>query len=254
MTLEALLSREIYILLLIFARTGTAFMFIPGYGESFVAARIRLLLALVFSWALMPLLSHGAPDLPDAPFILFQALFFEISIGAFLGLAGRMFITALVTAGQMISQMIGLSNIFVMPNVSMQLGSVVGAFLMLSGLVFIFASGLHLLSIDALARSYIGLPMGRIPDMDWISQNFVAVVAHSFRLAVELASPFLVLGFIYYLGLGLVNKAMQQLPVFFVSIPAAIAGGLFILILSVSAMLTLFRDSYADWLMRLTVL
>lgn len=83
MTLEALLSREIYILLLIFARTGTAFMFIPGYGESFVAARIRLLLALVFSWALMPLLSMGRLIFPMHLLYCFRLCFLKFPSGPF---------------------------------------------------------------------------------------------------------------------------------------------------------------------------
>ncbi|GER08597.1 flagellar biosynthetic protein FliR [Iodidimonas muriae] len=248
MTVQAFLSGELYLLMLVFSRIGTALMFIPGFGESFLSTRIRLIAALVLTWALAPIVRPETLRLPSEPFLLFQDVFIEVLVGLFLGLSARMFITALISAGQMISQIIGLSNIFVMPNVAIQLGSVIGGFLLLAGLVFIFASGLHLLSIDALARSYAGMPLGQPPDITAMTQNFIAVVATGFRLAVQLASPFLVLGFVYYLGLGLMNKAMQQLPVFFVSIPAAVAGGVLMLILVISGMLMTFRDVYADWL------
>lgn len=253
MTLAQWLSSEVYGVLLVFARVGTALMFIPAVGEMFVPGRIRLLFAIAMSWALAPLLVPADLALPQGPMGLFADLAVEVTAGLFFGLTTRLFLSALMIAGQIIAQIIGLSNIFVLPGMSMALGSVMGGFLMLTGLVFIFASGLHLLTLDALARTYVGLPMGGAPDLDGMASTFTGLVARIFRLAVEMAAPFLVLGFVYYVGLGLVNKAMQQLPVFFVSIPAAIAGGLVILMTVIAAMMALFKSAYAEWLTTLTL-
>ncbi|NJO36175.1 MAG: flagellar biosynthesis protein, partial [Rhodospirillales bacterium] len=44
-TLQSLLPSEIFAYLLVFARIGTTVSILPGFGESYVSPRIRLMLA-----------------------------------------------------------------------------------------------------------------------------------------------------------------------------------------------------------------
>lgn len=48
-------------------------------------------------------------------------------------------------------------------------------------------------------------------------------------MAFTLAAPFLITSIIYNLALGVINRAMPQLMVFFVGAPVITFGGLFIL-------------------------
>ena len=49
LTLQSLLPGELFSYLLVFSRIGTTVSMLPGFGESYVSPRIRLLLALVMT-------------------------------------------------------------------------------------------------------------------------------------------------------------------------------------------------------------
>src|SRR6266705_2573511 len=85
--------------LLMFARIGTMVMLLPGLGELSIPARVRLTVALVLTLVLMPL--HREAFTLDlrafGPVIILLGQ--ELVIGAVLGLAARLTISALQTAG-----------------------------------------------------------------------------------------------------------------------------------------------------------
>ena len=66
-----------------------------------------------------------------------------------------------------------------------------------------------------------------------------------------MSAPFLVLGLVFYLGMGLLGRMMPQLQVFFVAMPATIWVGLGLLALLLTMMmgwyLTAFEDHLAMW-------
>ncbi|HRJ12694.1 MAG TPA: flagellar biosynthetic protein FliR, partial [Alphaproteobacteria bacterium] len=55
-TLSELLSGGIFNLFLIMARVGVAFIFLPGFGDSYVSAQKRFLLSIAISFVLLPAL------------------------------------------------------------------------------------------------------------------------------------------------------------------------------------------------------
>src|SRR5437660_3381956 len=89
--------------LLMFARIGTMVMLLPGLGELSVPARVRLVVALVFTALMLPLhRSAFAIDLrASGPVLL--ALGEELLIGAVLGLTARLTISALQVAGSVVA-------------------------------------------------------------------------------------------------------------------------------------------------------
>lgn len=249
MSLQQALSLEIFHFLLIFARIGTAIMFMPGTGERFMPARIRLAMGIGISIILFPVTPGLPGQLPQDVGALFAILATEIFVGSFLGLAARIFITAFAMAGQIIGQIIGLANIFVRQEAGLDGGSVLSGFLMLTGTIFVFSAGLHSLMLASFASSYDTFPPALMPNSDWIASTFSALVVRVFRLSVEMSAPFLVLGLVYNVGLGLVNKMMNQMPVFFVGQPLNIFAGLALLALTIGSMFLLFRNHLADWLL-----
>jgi flagellar biosynthetic protein FliR len=71
-------------------------------------------------------------------------------------------------------------------------------------------------------------------------------VADSFALGLQLASPLVVTGFTYYLGLGLLTRLMPQMPVFFVGLPIQIVVQLSVLLLTLSGMMLVFLSRFGD--------
>ncbi|MGB1548273.1 MAG: flagellar biosynthetic protein FliR, partial [Alphaproteobacteria bacterium] len=72
------------------------------------------------------------------------------------------------------------------------------------------------------------------------------MVAQSFVLAAEIAAPFLVIGMVFYLGLGLLGRLMPQVQVFFIAMPVQIGIGLMILALTSIAAFGWFLDQFRE--------
>ena len=111
--LEELLRLNLFAFFLIFARIGTAIMFLPGFSATYVAARFRLALALAISFVTFPVLAAKLPVPPSA--FPDMALMFvgEIIIGSFFGLILRVLISSLQTAGTIASLASSMANALV---------------------------------------------------------------------------------------------------------------------------------------------
>jgi flagellar biosynthetic protein FliR len=70
-------------------------------------------------------------------------------------------------------------------------------------------------------------------------------VASSFRLGIELAAPFLVVGTVFFAALGILSRLVPQLQIFFVAMPLQIIGGLAIFALTLPAILSWFMENFA---------
>src|ERR1700722_873551 len=94
--------------LLVFARTGTMTMLLPGLGEQNISARMRLGFALGLGALLLPLHRDAFHiDLTSLGPVL-VLLIEEILIGAVLGVTAGLTISALSIAGSVIAQQLGL--------------------------------------------------------------------------------------------------------------------------------------------------
>ena len=70
------------------------------------------------------------------------------------------------------------------------------------------------------------------------------MVSGAFVLGVQLASPFLVFGLVFYIGIGLLSKLMPQIQIFFIAMPANIGLGLALKCLILGAMATWFLQYF----------
>jgi len=250
MTLETLVTAEIYGLLLVLVRVGAALSMLPGFGEMAVPMRARLAVALGISLALSAVAPGLPATVPGQPAVLFTQVAGEFVAGAVIGITARILFATLQIAGQLISQSAGLSNIFASPGTGFEGGSVVGSWLMIGGLVLIFLSDLHHGLIRALLDSYRLMPAATLPPLSALAEITAEAVTLAFRMAAQFAAPFLVLGLLYNVGLGLINRAMPAFAVFFIGLPVSILGGLVVLSITVGAILTGFLALYGDWLAR----
>jgi flagellar biosynthesis protein FliR len=70
----------------------------------------------------------------------------------------------------------------------------------------------------------------------------VHAVATGFSLALQLASPFVVIGIAWHLAMGLISRIISRMQIYFVSIPGQIILGLALLTVTVSAMTVAWHD------------
>ncbi len=244
--LQELLTLNIFGFFLIFARTGTIFMLLPGFSASFVTPRVRLAIALAVSFVLAPLLIDDLPVMPASPAALFLLILGEAAIGAFLGTIARILLGALQTAGTVIAFMSSMANAFIQDPLTEQQSSLVANFLVTLGTLLIFVTGLHYMMLGAILDSYTLFTPGKVPEMGDISLMVARRVMDSFALGIQLASPFIVTGLTYYLGLGLLGRLMPALPVFFVGLPVQIGIQISVFMLTLSAIMMMFLSRFED--------
>ena len=241
--LEQILPAEIFAIMLIFVRVGGAVMLLPGYGEPFVSPRLRLLFALMVSVVVAPVLSNTLPRMPDSAALLTLLILGEVVIGVFIGTIARMFIAALTTAGMLIGYMSSMANALTNDPSAAQQGSIAGSFLTLVALLTIMTLDLHHLLLMAVVDSYDLFIPGQVPPMADFSEMVTRTMSETFLLSFQIAAPFVVVGLIFYLGLGLLGRLMPQMQVFFVAMPLQILVGLSVLFIALPVTIRWFIDS-----------
>ncbi len=244
MTLDQIIPGNAWTLLLVFARLGAAMMVMPGFGEVFVMPRARLLFAIALTVIVAPLVAPGLPALPNSPIRLFVVFAGEIVVGLFLGTLVRVMISALHVAGTIIGFQSSLSNATLFdPSESTQ-GSMIGTFLGIVGVVLVFVADLHHVILSAIVQSYTVFRPGEALPWGDFSDTIARLLAHAFALGLQLSAPFLVVGLVFYLGLGLVNRLMPQVQVFFIAMPLQIGLAFFVFTIVISATLLWFLQDF----------
>jgi len=229
---------------LIFARLGAVLLMIPGIGESYVPPRIRLSLALVIALALWPVIAPSLPDLPATLGGMAGWIIREVVVGLAIGALLRAFMTALATAGEIVSLQTALSFAQTANPMQASPGTTIAAFLMLLGTTLIFATNTHHLFIAGLVGSYeLISPARPLVTGDFVSMA-VRTVGDAFMLGVQLSAPVLVFALIFNLASGLVGRVMPQFQVFFAAAPLNIILGLSVFALSLGVLGTVFIDRY----------
>ena len=227
-----------YFYVLIFARVGSILMLMPALGEMSIPARMRLSFALVFSLVLYPLVQPQLPALPSDVLQTIVYLLHELVVGLILGSITRLVTMAAAVAGSVIAFQTGLSGAQGADpiNGGMQ-GALIGAFLSMLGVTLIFATDLHHVALMAIRDSYmIFSPKDPLMFGD-AAQMAILSAASAFVIGVQMSAPFIVLGLVFYLGMGLLARMMPQLQVFFVVMPASIWVGLILVALLLAMMM-----------------
>lgn len=239
--LETFLATGVMAFMLTFARVGSAIMIMPGLGDSFISERVRLHMAIGLTFVISPLTMQYMPSPVPPLFALVSLAAMEVVIGILIGTVARIFMTALDTAGMVVSSQSGLANAQVFnPSLSAQ-GSIIGAFLSVTGVVVLFSTNLHHLLIMGVVESYQQFPLGALPDTGSMAELISRAVSASFRIGVQIASPFLVLTLLIYVGMGVLSRLMPQIQVFMVALPLQI-------LISIVLLATVLAALFYHWL------
>lgn len=229
---------------LIFARIGAVLLMLPGVGESYVPPRIRLSLALVVSLALWPVVAGGLPALPESLGSMVGWIIREVIVGLMIGALLRSFLTALSTAGEIVSLQTTLGFAQTANPMQAQPGTTISAFLMLLGTTLIFATNTHHLFIAGLVGSYELIAPARPLVTGDFTAMAVKTLGDSFMLGVQLSAPVLVFALIFNLASGLVGRVMPSFQIFFAAAPLSVILGLSVFALSLGVLGTVFIDRY----------
>ncbi len=240
-----------FALFLIFSRIGPLVMMVPALGEHSMPMRSRLAFAVMLSLCLYPVLIDKMPPVPTTLMGLIGASLKEALIGFAFGSLIKLISSGLQVAGNVISFQAGLSFAQTADPSTGRADSVFSSFMMMLGTVMILTLDLHHLIFAAMYDSYIMFPPQSTFVIAPFSESALQIVAGAFKIGVQLSTPFIVFGLVFFLGIGILSRLIPQIQVFFIAMPANIYIGILLFVLLLSAMMNWYFNYYEAQLLEL---
>lgn len=230
----------------VFTRISLITMLAPGFGERFIAVRVRLVVALVMTMIVAPALYDSTSFGPITGSAELAALIFtECAAGFVIGFSLRIFVFVLQIAGAIIAQHLSLSQLFG-ATITTEAEAPHAALLTFCGICLIMISGAHFHIAGAVISSFDILPFGLAPGFDEVGAWSANRTGKALMFALQLSAPFVIIGFIYSLALAAASRAMPQLSAAFVGSPAIVFAGLALFAISASIILSAWLTRYHD--------
>lgn len=233
-------------LFLIFCRIGGCVMAMPGFSSARIPMQIRLFMAAALSLAILPVLWDTVyPTVHTSSATYIGFIFSELLIGLMYGMLARLYTLGLQFAASIIGMMIGYSqpgagDIFEdVPESSLS------GFITFAGMMILFMMDFHHIVFRALVDSYTAMPFGGVMQMRATLISFTDTLSSTTYIMLRLCSPFLIYGLMFNVAIGFINKLAPQMPVYFISAPYLLLGGLFLFYFSVAALVSQFGQSFA---------
>jgi flagellar biosynthesis protein FliR len=231
---------EVVTFMLVFGRAAGLIVSAPFWGSRAVPVLLRVWVAMLLALATYPLVKTAA--LPGGITLssLFMALGGEILLGLILGWIAQLLFAGMRLAGQEIEIKSGLGLIHLVdPHEGGQSG-VFAAFLeLMAGLIFFSMNGHHLL-IQALSSSYNVFPLAGEKFVTRVLEGLIGSAGEIFSIALRVSAPVLVGLLFSDIVLGILSRAIPQMNVFMVAQPLQFGFGLFLLMLSLPALIWFF--------------
>jgi flagellar biosynthetic protein FliR len=252
MTLAEFSTNSIFSAFLIFCRIGTACMFLPAVGETYVSPMIRVIFAGMLSLMLVPLYQSRIPVMPESAIELIILLGGEITIGMVIGITMKTILSAVHVLGMTISYQSGLSSGMMFDPSQGTQGTLFGNLLSMAVIVTIISTDLHFILVKGITHSYDLFGFGSyFQHYDDFTNLIIKTTNDAFNVGVQMAAPFLVGGLLLFIVSGVLSRLMPQLQIFFLMLPVQIILSLIIFMASISALVLWFVEYYKEFITNL---
>lgn len=244
----SIISQDVIIAaFLAFCRIGACFMLMPGTSSQRVPLQVRLFLSVAVTGGMLTFLWDKIYPFADPrPAVLLPMIASELLVGGLIGAMTRLYMEALRFIGAAIAMQIGLTSIAGPAIEEVEPQAALAEIISLSALLFLFVFDFHHEVIRALVSSYTVAPVNAFFSPQAALIDVTDTLSDSFFLVLRLGSPFIAYAILVNLTVGFVNKLTPQIPVYFISLPFVIAGGIILFYFGVGTMLSLFADSFVD--------
>jgi flagellar biosynthesis protein FliR len=244
--LETFLVSRFMVFTLVLARTSTLMMTAPIFGMPGLPRRVRAFIAVAISLLVTPV--YLGTSLPPVEQIFDYAhlLANEALTGLLLGLSVNILFSGIQVAGQIVSQMSGLSLADVFnPAFDEEVSVFSQLFYFLTMAVFVAVGG-HRIVMEALLDTFAAAPPGHAA----LGSNFVEVLTNvatqSFALGIRAAAPLLTALLLSNLVLGLISRTLPQINVIAVGFGVNSLLALAVMMLSIGGVAWTFQDPTID--------
>lgn len=230
-----------------FCRVGGCFLMMPGLSSVRIPVMVRLFVAVAATFALLlHMWDQIVPAVDRRPTVLLPMIASELLIGVLIGLLTRVYILALQFIASGIAMMIGYGGMSGGAIEDSEPQAALASIISFSALLLLFVFDFHHDIIRALVNSYKVAPVSGIFNVQTALVDLTDGLGEAFFIMLRLGSPFVAYAIIVNLAIGFLNKLTPQIPVYFISLPFVITGGLLIIYLAIPVMLGLIADGFVD--------
>lgn len=245
--LSAVTQHVVLAAFLAFCRIGACFMLMPGMSSVRLPMQVRLLAAVAVTFGLLAFLwDRIYPFADPTPSILVPMIFSEMLVGGLIGAMTRLYMEALRFIGASMAMLVGFNNMSGPAIEEPEPQAALAAVISFSALLLLFVFDFHHEVVRALVASYNVAPLNSFFNPQAALIDITDTVSESFFLVIRLGSPFLAYAILVNLTVGLVNKLVPQIPIYFIALPFIVAGGLIIFYFAIGTLLSLFIDGFVD--------
>jgi flagellar biosynthesis protein FliR len=247
---EALAPKAALGAFVLFCRIGACLMMAPGFSSAQIPMQIRLFVALAVTLTLTPLLIERVPGaaLGDDPILTLKVIAVESLVGGMIGFLARVFTLALETLAMGAATMLGFAAPFGFQTEGDETMAPLATLISLAAIALLFAADLHWELLRGLVASYDVVPVGADFNARLALREVADALGESFRLALRIASPYVIYALVVNVALALLNRLTPQVQVFFVATPFVAAGGLLLLYATIKPALDAFLIGFGGWL------
>jgi flagellar biosynthesis protein FliR len=249
--LEVFLVGRFMIFTLVLARTAALVMTAPIFGSQALPRRVRALLAVAMSLLVAPV--YWSTSLPPVEQLVEygRLLINEALVGVMLGLGVNILFAGIQVAGQVVSQMSGLSLADVFnPGFDEDVSVFSQLFYFLTLAVFVAVGG-HRIVTEALLETFAWAPPGTPRLGDSFVVVLVGVLSQSFALGIRAGAPLLAALLLSNLVLGLISRTLPQINVIAVGFSVNSLLTLGMLFLSLGTIAWTFQEPTVDIMQRI---
>jgi flagellar biosynthetic protein FliR len=223
-------GQGIYAFVLVLARVSGAFLTAPVFSSRLIPSRAKIILALAFTVASLPLAAQGTvpTDIVELGVLAVK----EVLVGSAIAFAVAVVFAAVAFAGSLVDLTVGFSFANVMDPLSNTQISVMGqVYSLVASAVFVAIGGPELV-LAALVRSFTVVPLTHVPDTGGIATMAIRSMSGLFSVGLQIAAPVIVALLATDAAVGLLARMAPQMNIFSVELPAKVAATFLLLALT----------------------
>jgi flagellar biosynthesis protein FliR len=224
-----------------FMRISAMLMAMPVIGTRLVSVRVRVVLAVLISFLVLPLL----PEMPAVEPLSVAGLtvsIHQVLIGLAMGFILQTVLGALTIAGEAIAMTMGLGFASMVDPANGVNVPVLSQFFLIIGTLLFLSLGGHLMVIQLVVSSFQSIPVGLegiTRDSFWVIISFSSQM---FIAAIWIALPALISILVITLAMGIMTRAAPQLNIFSVGFPVTMLMGFIIIMFMLPTVLPRFNQ------------
>ncbi len=246
--------QQFVVFLMILIRTSAAVIVAPVFGHQAVPPQVKIAIAVFLSYVLFPVVSQHIPSLDIHYLALIIIALKEIILGLILGFMIQLLFVGLKYAGELMAYTMGLSTAQMFDPESSQQLPVLGEFFYLFAILLYIVIDGHHYAIESLYILFAKVPIGAFVLSEALLKTLIELTALVFVVAIKVASPILIAGFLTYFGLSVLARVMPQANILVVGFPITITVGMLVLVSSVPLVAVVFRKLLAVFETKITTL